>query len=392
MLVFKHSLGSNDVHDHVRLGIYTSSRTSFAAETPRQMPSGGVHLMGRTQLELERNDASRSRMQEARAKQAAAESRLVEARKAARRQSTMDAAAASSRKSLEDRPPARDAAPCTGGRPVPVLRELVLGRKTVRTAWAPGRLTVTEEAGTDERTLFGVRYADMFPMLSLLAPQLASAFGANIAPRGGRGQRDHVAEARRAPRRARVDSAAPAKHKKASQSRGGSIITTGSTKKSSSGPHKDDTDSLLLCVSGDRMVWYAKPRVGKDTSKRDGDYKLGAPVYLPSQFDPSAHSVSDIAKMTGAPRWCPPVTLTAGDAIWIKNGWWHCIVSEPDSVAVAIEVESMMVGGDTPCVWRGVAPCRISEPNGRRVSKAKGWHSGVSVRALWNHALLEFRE
>ena len=110
---------------------------------------------------------------------------------------------------------------------------------------------------------------------------------------------------------------------------------------------------------------------------------------LPSQFDPSAHSVSEV--LEGAPKWCPPVTLAAGDAMWTKSGWWHCIVSEPDSVAVAIEVYSEMVDGATPCVWRGVAAGR-TQRTGRRVSKAKGWHSGASVRALWKHALREFRE
>jgi hypothetical protein len=177
---------------------------------------------------------------DARSKRAAAKSRLVVARKAARRQSTMDAAAASSRRAVEDRPPARDAAPCSGR---PSLRELVLGPcnrrtsgelhlSTERTMWAPSGLTVTEEDGTEERTLFGVRQADMVPMLRFLAPQLASAFGHKFAPRKVDGERC---------------------------SRGGSIITTGM--ESSSGPHKDETDSLLLCVSGVRMVWYAKPCV-----------------------------------------------------------------------------------------------------------------------------------
>ena len=69
---------------------------------------------------------------------------------------------------------------------------------------------MTEEVGTEERTLYGVRYEDMLLMLRLLAPQLASAFGHNIASRGC-GERDPVAEARCAPARMRAHCVAQAK-------------------------------------------------------------------------------------------------------------------------------------------------------------------------------------
>ena len=359
----------------------------FATATPRQMPSGGV---GPKPSSLP--DAVR--MRDSRLKRKTAKSSASAVRAAARRKAKADEAARAKLLAREARPPPRDVAPSLR---LSSVREEVLAashRHRARTAverdrhraWAPNRKSVTEVVGTDDRKLYGVSYDHMLPLLRFLAPQLASAFGHKIAARPCTD--DLVAENQCAPRRTRAEVAKSERgkpgsstQKKPSQSRGGSIITTGN-QKSSSGPHRDATDTLLLCVSGDRTVWFAKPDESNDTTDRDLDMVYaGSPAFLPRLFDPSTPLAS---KKKGAPRWAQPVTLTTGDAMWIKSGWWHCIVSEPDAVAVAIEVEIEMVGGATPCVWRGVGPDRVIRRDGRRVCRAQGWSSGASVRAMWD--------
>jgi hypothetical protein len=130
------------------------------------------------------------------------------------------------------------------------------------------------------------------------------------------------------------------------------------------------------------------PCSDNDTTERDSsqDYN-GAPSYLPSRLDPSLHPTSN---MSGV-RWSPPVTLNAGDAMWIRRGWWHCIASEAGAVAVPLEVQHNVVAGDTPCVWRGVARVK-TQRDGKKVSKVPGWHSGASVRHMWRHALAALGE
>ena len=94
-----------DTDDRLRSGIYTSSWTSFAAGTPRQMPSGEEHRLDLTQLVIPPGGdvlTQCKKLHEARRKRKEAKSRLAAARTAARRQSKMDAAAASNMKAVED--------------------------------------------------------------------------------------------------------------------------------------------------------------------------------------------------------------------------------------------------------------------------------------------------
>jgi hypothetical protein len=358
-----------------------SSRTCFSAPTLPLVPSSGVRLVGPTQLDTSgrddllkqqvRSDAKRIWTREGREEKALARSDKYAARKKVRQQAAICRAAAGERTALDERPNQRAAAPprkAPGGPPDPtgcqpaLLREEVLEPRRhsfTETAWSPSLSSMTEAVGTEERTVYGVAYQDVGPMLRWLAPPLASAFGHMIAARTS-DDRDIGAEDRYEQHRTRSGSAVRKGRKRnktgslivkqKQQFRGGGIITTGN-KKSSSGPHRDETDTLLLNVSLIRTVWYAKPS-DNDTTERDSsqDYN-GAPSYLPSRLDPSLHPTSN---MSGV-RWSPPVTLNAGDAMWIRRGWWHCIASEAGAVAVPLEVQHNVVAGDTPCVWRGVA-------------------------------------
>jgi len=169
------------------------------------------------------------------------------------------------------------------------------------------------------------------------------------------------------------------RHSTREQKRGCSVICTGS-EKSSSGPHRDATDSLLLAVSGRRTVWYAEFS-NDGTRVRDKLFTSPTgPEFLPSWFDPSLYPAEE---MIGV-RWRGPIILEAGDAMWIKTGWWHCILSEANSVAVPLEVREGVDPGTTPCVWRQVARSRRGRWHaGRREPETHGWHSAASVRDLW---------
>ena len=169
-------------------------------------------------------------------------------------------------------------------------------------------------------------------------------------------------------------------YKQQKQQRGAGIICTVNTW-STSGPHRDATDSILLVANGRRTVYFAPSRTD-DTAERDGILTVeGGPPFLPARLDPCLHST---AGMTGV-RWCrEPVVLECGDAMWIPRGWWHCVRSEADSVAVPLEVGPDSVSGATPCVWRAVANVRSHQKGApRKLRLAPAWHSAANVRAMW---------
>jgi hypothetical protein len=290
------------------------------------------------------------------------------------------------------------------------LRELVLAPEHIGARyggrWGPSRPSVTDSAGDEDRAVYGVRFVDIVPMLKWLAPAAAAAFGDKIARRPGGGQRDLDADDACAARRTRADSQAwdvsqrsrkqnggttttangesRFRSTRREQHRGGSVICTGK-KESSSGPHYDGSDSLLLAVSGRRTVWYAEPS-SHDTRERDREAtgsEDATTQFLPRELDPSLYPAEG---MTGV-RWHAPVILEAGDAVWIKAGWWHCVLSEANSVAVPLEVQTGVVSGSAPCVWRNVAPSRADRRlAGRRESVTQGWCTAASVRDMWERS------
>jgi hypothetical protein len=285
-------------------------------------------------------------------------------------------------------------------------RELVLEdrhRKAVQGAWwAPTRSSMTNSTGTENRPVFGVRFEDVLPMLRHLAPQLASRFAGNIASRRVEESRDLDADDACTARRTRTemqawDASRVARDKgglnddgsyrvgKQKQRRGAAVICTLNTW-SSSGPHRDASCTILLVVHGQRTVYFA-PSSGDDTAERDDTLTIaGGPPFLPASLDPTLHPS---AEMKGV-RWCSePVTLECGDAMWIPRGWWHCVRSEADSVAVPIEVAPDVVSGVTPCVWRKVATVvryQKGAPLKLRHS-APTWHSAAGVRDMWQKTL-----
>jgi len=326
----------------------------------------------------------------------------------------------SSRPARNSAAPTRYSAAPPSGRPGPMelsaelpLRELLLGPKHIHARsgayWGPSRSSVTDSAGDEGRAVYGVRFEHMLPLLEWLAPAAASVFGDKIAKRLGGGQRDLDADDACAARRTRADGqewdASQRRRKqnggmtttangeshfrsnRREQHQGGSVICTGQ-KESSSGPHRDGTDSLLLAVSGRRKVWYAAPR-SDDTTDRDREAtgrEDSTTQFLPRMLDPSLYPAEE---MTGV-RWHAPIILEAGDAVWIKAGWWHCILSEANSVAVPLEVKSEVcgtTGGSAPCVWRHVAPSILDRRLlGRRQSRTPGWETGADVRATWERS------
>lgn len=161
--------------------------------------------------------------------------------------------------------------------------------------------------------------------------------------------------------------------------RGASIILNGEAE-SSSGPHKDSEPTLLLAVSGARRVWCAAPSdVTQRVQLRATQARLGAPTFLPLEYDPSCN----------APRagvcWHEPITLEAGCAMWIPAGWWHCVLAAPHAVAVPCEIAPGAFPGQKPRVLRDErAPTKDhgSRP-GQRISARPGWASAESVSRVF---------
>lgn len=215
--------------------------------------------------------------------------------------------------------------------------------------WVPTPLSVVELDGTEERTVIGVHADEVPAMLGWLAPKLARDWMSNLARRNGR-----------------------------SRPRGASFILTTST--SSSGPHKDSEDTLLLNLSGERRVWFASPAEVDEQVPRS-KYRAGAPTFLLPHHDPTCNPTSRMVRE--GVRWREPVTLAAGDAIWIRRGWWHCVQAEVGGVAIPVEVVSGSLGGDAPRVFAHVAPRKVEKWSGRHISRRAKWGSAASVRRLF---------
>jgi hypothetical protein len=281
-------------------------------------------------------------------------------------------------------------------------REVVLEERHLQAVqgafWAPTVLSVTNFTGTVNRTVFGVRHDHVGPMLWYLAPRLASALGHHITARSVGVQRDLDSDDTRTARRTRTevqaydtsrvgrekggvrDDDGSYWYKQQTQRRGAGVICTINTW-STSGPHRDESDSILLVACGQRTVYFAPSRPD-DTADRDDTLTgAGGPPFLPARLDPCLHST---VGMTGV-RWCSePAVLECGDAMWIPRGWWHCVRSEAGSVAVPIEVEKDSVSGAGPCVWRAVATARCHHDGApRQLRHAPTWRSAANVRAMW---------
>ena len=227
-------------------------------------------------------------------------------------------------------------------------------------AWQPKHDSVVQLEGTIERTIIGVKRRDVDEMLAFLAPSLLTRTGAVPVGRS-------------------TDLKGRRKRK-----RGADIIL--SQVASSSGPHADGEDTLLFNVSGTRRVWYARPSHVSARVQRSKSGK-GAPTLLPPQYDPSCNP-----EQKGV-QWCAkPIVLEAGDAVWIKAGWFHCITSEAKGVAVPVEVRSGSVRGEAPRVFKHVGPRKQAGRSARKVSRRAGWGSADSVRKLWASALAEFHD
>ena len=140
-------------------------------------------------------------------------------------------------------------------------------------------------------------------------------------------------------------------------------------------------------VSGDRTVWIAHPEEDVSLAAYEAGAYLGATTFLPEAYDPSCNGY----RPKKGVRWRKPVHLEAGDAIWIKAGWWHCILSEADGVAVPIDVKLGMVVGETPHVFRHAAPSKSGrgKHSERRVSRRPRWGDAASVLKVWSHAFAE---
>lgn len=229
-------------------------------------------------------------------------------------------------------------------------------------AWQPKQDSVVQLEGTIERTITGVLSRDVKEMLAFLAPLLLPYTGAVPVGRSTdlKGRRD--------------------------RKRGASIILSQGA--SSSGPHADDEDTLLLNVSGTRRVWYARPSDVHDSVRQKGSPSgKGAPLFLPPQFDPSCKPARK------GVQWCAkPKVLEAGDAMWIKAGWFHCVESEDQGVAVPVEIQSGSVRGEAPRVFEHMGPRHESGRSKRMVSRRAQWTSANGVRKLWGSALAEFEK
>lgn len=217
----------------------------------------------------------------------------------------------------------------------------------------PSADSAVEVEHAAERTIIGVHAPDVRAMLRWIAPALLRQIGEeSLGSRGIEG------------RRAR---------------RGASIILTSAP--SSSGPHKDESDTLLFNVSGTRRVWFAPPAAVSDGVPRLQE-RSGQPVFLPPACDPACQAVPPERV-----KWAKPVELNAGDAIWIQEGWWHCIGSEAQGVAVAVEVKRGSLRGNAPRVLERVGSRKASGRASRMVSRRPGWGSAACVLNLWVTAL-----
>ena len=221
-----------------------------------------------------------------------------------------------------------------------------------RQHWIPTTPSIVDEINNVERTIIGVHADEVADLLNCGAPRLIHSTGVSLVGRQSSG------------------GAGP---------RGASVILT--TADSSSGPHADDTDSLLLNVSGTRSVWFAKPSaVKQDVMLRAK--KHGGSVFLPSEHDP----------VLNPPRrgveWEGPLVLGTGDAIRIARGWWHCVGSELEGVAVVLEIaHDSSLHKEPPCMF---GHCGLPEPDGTcpdSHARSPLWACAGSVGRLFKCAL-----
>jgi hypothetical protein len=227
-------------------------------------------------------------------------------------------------------------------------------------AWAPGAGSIVELIPGSVRMVIGVAAEEVPAMLAYLAKPLMHKAGATLAARGS------VAGGER---------------------RGASVIVT--TARSSSDPHMDGEDTLLFNVSGSRWAWFAPPNAARQDVPRSSSN--GGPTFLPTTCDPSIHSRAECA--ANGVGWSLPVQLDAGDAIYIRRGWWHCLLSEAGGVAIAIEIVSTEVAGKGTCVYRHVGTRKpVSGRHCERtVARRAEWGSAASVLQLWTPALKVFK-
>ena len=225
--------------------------------------------------------------------------------------------------------------------------------------WIPGMGTVVERISGTLRMVIGVAADEVPPMLAFLAGPLMRMSTAVLTPRGNGNNK---------------------------QRWGASVILT--TGGSSSDPHVDGTDTLLLNVAGTRHVWVAAPDAVKASAKRSS--VSAGTTYLSSATDPSIHSLAQCAAK--GVQWLPPVTLRAGDAIFIKAGWWHCILSATGGVAIPIEI-TMDWGkvpvdrGKAPQVYRRVGTC-VSKDSSDPTNLVSRMRGGARQRARSSSGLL----
>ena len=204
-----------------------------------------------------------------------------------------------------------------------------------------------------ERIVIGV-HADAVPsLLAWISPKLLHCTGAELAARGS---------------------------ENTSEPRGASIIL--SFEWSTSGPHRDGEDSLLFAVSGQRHVYFAE--TVPDCLKIYQE-KAGAPEFLSSDHDPILNS-------QGCGVQWEVHTLNAGDAFWIPHGWWHCVKSEEQSVAVPVEVVRGSVRGTKPRCFERVGQAKQAGRDVRMVSRRPGWTSAHAAIGLWSPVLQHLTE
>jgi hypothetical protein len=80
--------------------------------------------------------------------------------------------------------------------------------------------------------------------------------------------------------------------------------------------------------------------------------------------------------------WEGPITLEAGDAMWIGAGWWHCVSAEPRAVAVPVKIIHGSVRGEAPRVFGHVAPRKRMGRSARLVSRRANYGGPCRFRTF----------
>jgi len=90
--------------------------------------------------------------------------------------------------------------------------------------------------------------------------------------------------------------------------------------------HFDDYDNLLAVVTGEKEVALASPRAPVPTRTLADEEPNHSPA-TPEEFEVVAEYVG---------------TVSAGDALFIPEGWWHCVRSAPGTLAANFWFESFL--------------------------------------------------